>query len=93
MTINVVTNSFSQNIANGKCSNIFSICSFKAGEKCMIEKSSRLRQTCGAKKAAAEGALITVPVHSVYFAFYHRKYLAHLTGLRTFTAQARWLKT
>jgi len=53
---------------------------------------SRLRQACGIKKAA-EGVVITVPVHSVYFAVYHRKYLARLTGLRTFAAQARCLKT
>jgi len=47
----------------------------------MLENSSRPRQAFGAKKAA-EGAVITVPVHSVYFAVYHRKYLARLTGLR-----------
>jgi len=34
MTINVVTNSFSQNVVNGKCSNIFCIlCSVKNGGK------------------------------------------------------------
>jgi len=38
--------------------------------------------------------VITVPaVNSVYFAVYHLKYLARLSGLPTFKSPARWLKT
>jgi len=60
----------------------------KACEKCRLENSYLPRQACGAKKAA-EGVVITVPVHSVYFAVYHRRSSpsVRLTGLRTFTAQ------
>jgi len=58
----------------------------------MLENSSHPRQACGAKKAT-EGVVITVPVHYVYFAVYHRKSLARLSDLHTFTAHARWLKT
>jgi len=37
----------------------------------MLENSSRPRLVFGAKKPA-EGVVITVPVHCVYFAVYHR---------------------
>jgi len=70
----------------------YSVCSLKPCEKCVLENSSRLRQACGAKKAA-EGVVITVPVYSVYVAVYHRKSSVRLTGLPTFTAQVPWLKT